>query len=84
MKPFYLILFLLVFSACSLFAAQGSRPSHTVILDETGVKNLRIETQLVEETTLRRVFLRWERSPFIPGGERLSVVAFLDVPWRCL
>ena len=66
MKPFYLILFLIL-AACSIPTIQGARPSSTVILDETGVKNLRIETQIVEETTFEESIFALGEISVYPG-----------------
>jgi biotin carboxyl carrier protein len=57
------ILFLL---ASSLLAIAAS-PSKTVILDENGVKNLRIETQVVEETTFEESLFALGEIEVYPG-----------------
>ncbi|MCX6962858.1 MAG: efflux RND transporter periplasmic adaptor subunit [Verrucomicrobia bacterium] len=57
------ILFLL---ATSLLATAGG-PSKTVILDENGVKNLRIETQVVEETTFEESLFALGEIAIYPG-----------------
>jgi hypothetical protein len=41
----------LLFFVSALTAIASERAANTVILNETGVKNLRVETVLVEETT---------------------------------
>ena len=81
MKPFYRILFLTIFTVWSIPAAQGSRPSQTVILDETGVKNLRIETQLVEETTFEESIFALGEIAVYPG--RRAVISS-RIPGRAL
>jgi multidrug efflux pump subunit AcrA (membrane-fusion protein) len=74
MKP---ILFLL---ATSLLATAAS-PSKTVILDENGVKNLRIETQVVEETTFEKSVFALGEIEVYPG--RRAVISS-RVPGRAL
>jgi multidrug efflux pump subunit AcrA (membrane-fusion protein) len=74
MKP---ILFLL---ATSLLATAAG-PSKTVILDENGVKNLRIETQVVEETTFEESVFALGEIEVYPG--RRAVISS-RVPGRAL
>jgi multidrug efflux pump subunit AcrA (membrane-fusion protein) len=74
MKP---ILFLL---ATSLLATAAG-PSKTVILDENGVKNLRIETQVVEETTFEKSVFALGEIEVYPG--RRAVISS-RVPGRAL
>jgi multidrug efflux pump subunit AcrA (membrane-fusion protein) len=64
MKPIFL-LFLLASSTLS--AAVGSGASQTVILDENGVKNLRIETQVVEESTFEESIFTLGEIAVYPG-----------------
>ena len=49
-----------------LFAADSKRAASTVVLDETGVKNLRIETVEVEETTFEETIFALGRIEHIP------------------
>jgi multidrug efflux pump subunit AcrA (membrane-fusion protein) len=74
MKP---ILFLL---ATSLLATAAG-PSKTVILDENGVKNLRIETQVVEETTFEESLFALGEIAIYPG--RRAVISS-RIPGRAL
>jgi multidrug efflux pump subunit AcrA (membrane-fusion protein) len=78
MKPIFL-LFLLASS--TLLAATGSSASKTVILDENGVKNLRIETQVVEETTFEESVFALGEIEVYPG--RRAVISS-RVPGRAL
>jgi multidrug efflux pump subunit AcrA (membrane-fusion protein) len=71
------ILFLL---ATSLLAAAAG-PSITVILDENGVKNLRIETQVVEETTFEESLFALGEIAIYPG--RRAVISS-KIPGRAL
>jgi len=71
------ILFLL---ASSLLAIAAG-PSKTVILDENGVKNLRIETQVVEETTFEESVFALGEIEVYPG--RRAVISS-RVPGRAL
>jgi multidrug efflux pump subunit AcrA (membrane-fusion protein) len=71
------ILFLL---ATSLLAIAAG-PSKTVILDENGVKNLRIETQVVEETTFEKSVFALGEIEVYPG--RRAVISS-RVPGRAL
>jgi multidrug efflux pump subunit AcrA (membrane-fusion protein) len=78
MKPIFL-LFLLVSS--TLLAATGSSTSKTVILDENGVKNLRIETQVIEESTFEESVFALGEIEVYPG--RRAVISS-RVPGRAL
>jgi biotin carboxyl carrier protein len=78
MKPIFL-LFLLASS--TLLAATGSSASKTVILDENGVKNLRIETQVVEETTFEESVFALGEIEVYPG--RRAVISS-RIPGRAL
>src|SRR4051812_49071983 len=49
------------------FAADAKRSASTVVLDETGVKNLRIETVEVEETDFEEVAFALGRIRVAPG-----------------
>lgn len=62
MKPYYSFLFLL-FTLATLKAAE----SNTVVLNEVGVKNLRIETQLVEEAEFEESIFALGRIEIYPG-----------------
>ena len=48
-------------------AADPERLANTIVLDETGVKNLRIETVLVEETDFEESVFSLGRIEAIPG-----------------
>jgi len=71
------ILFLL---ATSLLATAGG-PSKTVILDENGVQNLRIETQVVEESTFEESIFALGEIEIYPG--RRAVISS-RIPGRAL
>jgi cobalt-zinc-cadmium efflux system membrane fusion protein len=49
------------------WTAESSRQANTVVLDETGVKNLRIETQVVEETEFEETVFALGRIEVFPG-----------------
>jgi len=78
MKPIFL---LFLIASSSLHAATGSGASKTVILDENGVKNLRIETQVVEETTFEESVFALGEIEVYPGRR---VVISSRVPGRAL
>ena len=78
MKPIFLLFFLV---SSTLLAATGSSASKTVILDENGVKNLRIETQVVEETTFEESLFALGEIEVYPG--RRAVISS-RVPGRAL
>lgn len=65
MKPLFSIL---IFTASLLHATRpGERSANTVVLNETGVKNLRLETVLVEETTFEESVFALGRIQVYPG-----------------
>lgn len=74
-----LLLFLLTSSA--LHASTKSSQANTVILDENGVKNLRIETQVVEETTFEESIFALGEIEVYPG-RRAAISS--RVPGRAL
>jgi len=78
MKPIFL---LFLIAASSLHAATGSGASKTVILDENGVKNLRIETQAVEESTFEESVFALGEIEVYPG--RRAVISS-RIPGRAL
>src|SRR5688572_26826842 len=51
----------------AVFAADTKRATNTVVLDETGVKNLRIETVEVEETDFEETIFALGRVEAIPA-----------------
>lgn len=61
---------LLVLAATSMARAEGDakRAANTVVLDETGVKNLRIETVEVEETEFEQTIFSLGRVEAIPAN----------------
>ncbi len=74
----------LIVASSLLFAADemdAKRMANTVILDETGVKNLRIETVLVEETTFEESIFALGRIGVYPG--RRAVISS-RIPGRAL
>ena len=75
------IFLLFLIASYSLHAATGSGASKTVILDENGVKNLRIETQIVEETTFEESLFALGEIAVYPG--RRAVISS-RVPGRAL
>lgn len=68
-----LILTCSLVSAAALVAAEGpvdaARAANTVILDEAGIKNLRLETIMVEERTFERTIFAIGRVEEIPGNQ---------------
>jgi len=78
MKAFFL---LFLIASSTLHAATGTGASKTVILDENGVKNLRIETQVVEETTFEEGLFALGEIEVYPG--RRAVISS-RVPGRAL
>jgi cobalt-zinc-cadmium efflux system membrane fusion protein len=74
-----LLLFLLASSV--LHASAKSGQANTVILDENGVKNLRIETQVVEETTFEESIFALGEIEVYPG-RRAAISS--RVPGRAL
>jgi len=93
MKTFQSISFIIFAFSSSIFAAEepdAKRTANTVILNETGVKNLRIETELVEETVFEESIFALGRIEIYPGrsaaissripGRALEVFVKLDHP----
>ena len=64
-----------------LATGAGAGPSKTIILDENGVKNLRIETELVEETTFEEKLFALGEIAIYPG--RRAVISS-RIPGRAL
>lgn len=64
-SPFVLIA--LGFAGLALAAGDAKRISNTVVLDETGVKNLRIETVEAEETDFEQTIFSLGRIEAIPN-----------------
>ncbi len=70
MKNLSSIVLLILAGTPSMFAAEepdAKRLANTVILDETGVKNLRIEMELVEETLFEESLFALGRIDVYPG-----------------
>lgn len=77
-------------SGVCLTAADAVRTANTVVLDETGVKNLRIETIEAEESTFEETAFALGRIEVLPGrravvssripGRALTVQALPDTP----
>ena len=78
MKAIFLLSLL---ASSTLHAATGSGASKTVILDENGVKNLRIETQVVEETTFEESLFALGAIEIYPGHR---AVISSRIPGRAL
>lgn len=74
-------LFLLLLSTTALIAAEASRPANTVVLTEEGVKNLRLETLVVEEADFEETLFALGRIDVYPG--RRAVISS-RVPGRAL
>ena len=55
---------------------DNKRAANTVVLDETGVKNLRIETVEVEETDFEETIFSLGRIEAIPANRAASAAAF--------
>ncbi len=68
MRP---ILFTLLLTPFLLHAADANRAQNTVILDETGVKNLRIETVEVEEATFEDTVFALGHLEVLPGKKAI-------------
>lgn len=68
MRP---ILFTLLLAPALLHAADANRAQNTVILDETGVKNLRIETVEVEEATFEDTVFALGHLEVLPGKKAI-------------
>ena len=73
------IILLLLIASYTLRAGSGS--NKTIILDENGVKNLRIETQIVEETTFEESLFALGEIAVYPGHR---AVISSRVPGRAL
>ena len=71
----------ILFLLASSLIATAAVPSKTVILDENGVKNLRIETQVVEETTFEESLFALGEIEIYPG--RRAVISS-RIPGRAL
>lgn len=69
MRPFLFILTLLTATVAG--AADKKREQNTIILDETGVKNLRIETVEVEETTFEETIFSLGHLEVLPGKKSI-------------
>jgi len=91
MKLTYLFSLLTLFVAMSAMAADdAARNANTVILNETGVKNLRIETVMVEESDFEESIFALGRIEVYPGfraaissrisGQALEVLVKHDHP----
>jgi len=93
MKTFQSIALIILAFSSSVFAAEEpptKSATNTVILNETGVKNLRIETELVEEALFEESIFALGRIEIYPGrraaissripGRALEVFAKLDHP----
>lgn len=61
------IIFLFAWCCGALIAGPAARNANTVVLDETGVKNLRIQTQLVEEAEFQETVFALGRIGVYPG-----------------
>ena len=87
MKYLAILLLLLSFPWVGLMAAEEDRAANTVILDELGVKNLRLQTVMVEERDFEQTIFAIGRVEEIPGnrwavssripGRAIEVNAFL-------
>lgn len=66
-KFHHFILTALILSSTVGFAADPKRSANTVVLDETGVKNLRIETVEAEETDFEEIVFSLGRIEAIPS-----------------
>ncbi len=67
MNSAYKLVLLSFFAAAQTFAVDAKRAANTVVLDETGVKNLRIETVEAEETDFEQTIFSLGRIESIPG-----------------
>lgn len=84
------ILLLFLAGSADLRGADAERSANTVVLDETGVKNLRIETVETEESTFEETAFALGRIEVLPGhravvssripGRAHSVQALPDSP----
>jgi membrane fusion protein, heavy metal efflux system len=81
-------IFIFLFSAFSCLAADAGRKENTVILDESSIKNLGIETVEAEETNFEETIFALGRIEVLPGkkavvssrvqGRAFSVLALPD------
>lgn len=73
MKPMIIAAALAAFSITAARGAEGpidpERAANTVILDETGVKNLRLETVMVEERDFESTVFAVGRVEEVPGNQ---------------
>ena len=73
MKPTIFLAAFAAFSLLAIHAAEGQinpeEAANTVILDETGVKNLRLETAMVEERDFETTVFAIGRVEEIPGNQ---------------
>ena len=67
MKRAHLALTAALLASAATFAADSKRGTNTVVLDETGVKNLRIETVEVDETDFEEIIFALGRIRVAPG-----------------
>lgn len=67
MKSLSFALLLVVASTAGAAETMAKRAQNTVVLDETGVKNLRIETVEVEETTFEETVFSLGHLEVLPG-----------------
>ena len=81
MNQALITLALLGFFTFQLQPARGSSRPNTIILDENGVRNLRIETHLVEETTFEETVFALGQIKVYPG--RRAVISS-RIPGRAL
>jgi len=88
MRPYCLIMLLCLAGATAATAADAARTAATIVLDETGVKNLRIETVEAEETDFEETVFALGEIEVLPGkkaivssripGRAFSVLALPD------
>jgi len=86
--PFAKFISLVLAATCAIHAADPSRKDNTVILDESSVKNLGIETVEAEETLFEETVFALGRIEVLPGkravvssripGRAFSVLALPD------
>lgn len=86
--PFARLISLVLAATCAIHAADPSRKDNTVILDESSVKNLGIETVEAEETLFEETIFTLGRIEVLPGkravvssripGRAFSVLALPD------
>jgi cobalt-zinc-cadmium efflux system membrane fusion protein len=88
MKGVLVVLAIALLASAATFAADPKRSASTVVLDETGVKNLRIETVEVHETDFEEIIFALGRIRVAPGhravissripGRAIEVKAHVD------